>query len=167
MEALLLFIQEHHLCIVLKSQEHPYIEGYVIATNSLYVHLQEPNTECIHAVLLSTIFVVELSQCELTPGPCIMDLLPIDFPPLCWTCTPKPSPIIMEVIRLRQTMPPETYIGFSINEFDHIVLQLQDIYSINQLFTFICLPSATNPDLRIPLAIVNTKLAVLEINVYS
>lgn len=164
MEELLLFLKQKHFSIVLKCIEYAYIEGYIIEVNSVYTKIQTLDLTTIHVILLNQIDGLGLSNTEVIPGPCLFNQLPISFPPLCWTCQPKPSPLIIELLRLQQTMPPETRVNFTINAFEQISIQLQDIYSINQIFTFICMPAAVNPNIRIPIALVNSHIESLDIS---
>lgn len=164
---LISFLMKHNLKIIIKSTEYIFLEGYIIYCNKLYLKLKDDSLNKIHIVLYSNIKGVGLIDEILEPGPCIFNKLPIKYPPYCWSCSKNPNPLIIELIQLKKTNPPDTSIGFSLNQFEQIEITLSDIYEINSTFIFICMPMSSNPDIKIPIALTTDKLDNMDLDIPS
>lgn len=70
----------------------------------------------------------------------------------------------MQLIEIKKTQPEDYIISISLNAFEQISTPLKYIVEINTDFIFICLPSTTNSDIFIPLAITCSNVDNLDLN---
>lgn len=128
----------NNLHAILHDSEYAAVEGRIIEVNSYLVKLCECSTQAIHVIDFDSLSSIELAPDTLPPDPCIFSRLPFTYPPFCFTCSPKPYPLILELFKMMIELPPTTNIILWLSEFNQVNLQLQNIYQINNTFIFIC-----------------------------